>query len=304
MKPFLTVYGHVSIDQIMTVVDFPLENTSVDVTSDTLKLGGTASNVASVASSLGVPTALCSFVGDDFPEKFENVLRSKELIMDEFYRIKNYQTSRAIVVNDSKLAQKVLFYQGPQGHASELGIVPLKNAEKSEYVHFCTGEPKFTIEIMKKLKGKVKNSFDPAQEIHALWNEKSFNEALLSADILFSNQYEAKSILKYLGRNSFDGFDFPLVFTTKGIDGCDVFIKGKKKSFPIVKSKKTVDATGAGDAFRGGLYAGLYRKMSLDESIIIAASVSSFIVEGLGAVDNIPTWDMVLERAESLLSEL
>lgn len=303
MKPFLTVYGHVSIDQIIKLRDFPQENTSVDILDEVTRLGGTAANVSLVAASLGVPTALCAFVGNDFPKRFEDLLKSKNLILDEFYKTEKFETSRAIVVNDSRLCQKVLFYQGPQGHASELNMMPVSNAEKSEYVHFCTGEPRYTIETMKKLKGKTKVAFDPAQEIHALWNKDTFNEALNFADVLFSNQYEAKSMLKYLGRESFEGFSFPLVFVTEGSDGFETYIEGKRKKHPIVKSEKTVDATGAGDAFRGGLYAGLYHKMSFEDSLVVAASTSSFIVENVGATSSIPTWEQVLERAKPYLEK-
>lgn len=304
MKPFLTVYGHVTIDQIMTVKDFPKENTSVNITSAVSRLGGTAANVAVVAASLGVPTALSAFVGTDFPNDQREFLKSKKLILDEFITVDDYLTSKAIVVNDSKLSQKVLFYQGPQGYASSLKMMETKNAEQSKYTHFCTQEPKYTIQLMKKLKGKTKLSFDPAQEIHQLWDEKKFNDAIKYADILFGNQFEAKSMLKYLGLESFDGCDVPLVFTTKGADGCDVFTNGIKKEYPIVKAKKVVDATGAGDSFRGGFYAGLYHKMSFEESMVVAATTSSFIVESVGATTNVPTWDMVMERADKYLKVL
>ncbi len=60
MKPFLTVYGHVSIDQIMSVEDFPRMNTTEDALTKETSLGGTAANVAVVAASLGVPTAISS----------------------------------------------------------------------------------------------------------------------------------------------------------------------------------------------------------------------------------------------------
>lgn len=303
MRPFLTVYGHVSIDQIVTVDEFPKENTSVNITSSVSRLGGTAANVAVVAASLGVPTALSAFIGTDFPKDLEDYIKSKGLILDELIAVDD-TTSRAIVVNDSRLTQKVLFYQGPQGRASSLNRMMTKNAEQSEYTHFCTGEPKYTIDVMSKLKGKTKLSFDPAQEVHALWNTENFNEAMKYADILFSNQHEAKSMLKYLGIESFDGTKIPLVFTTKGADGCDVFTNGNKKSYPIVKAVKVVDATGAGDAFRGGLYAGLYHKLSFEESMIVAAATSSFIVESVGATTNVPTWDMVMERADKYLKVL
>lgn len=304
MKPYLSVYGHISIDQIVSLADFPQMNTSVDVLSKQTKLGGTGTNIAVMAAALGVPTAICGFVGNDFPKMFEDFMKSKGLIMDEMVKVE-METSQAIVVNDSKLDQKVLFFQGPQGYASEQGILLTKNAKQSKFVHFCTGEPKYYIQVMKEIKDKDRMiGLDPAQEVHRIWNKELFNEAYKYSDMLFCNQHEAKSVMKYMHVESFDEVKFPFIVCTKGTNGSDVYIHGNVMHFPIVKAKRTVDATGAGDSFRAGFYAGQYHGLSIKESIITAAATSSFVVEEVGALSNIPTWDMVMERADPFLSKV
>ena len=304
MKPYLSVYGHISIDQIVSLADFPEMNTSVDVLSKTTKLGGTGTNIAVMAAALGVPTAICGFVGNDFPKMFEDFMKSKGLIMDEMVKVE-METSQAIVVNDANLDQKVLFFQGPQGYATQQGIMLTKNAKKSKFVHFCTGEPRYYIDIMKEIRdGDKKIGLDPAQEVHRIWNTKLFNEAYQYSDMVFCNNHEAKSVMKYLGVKTFDDVKFPLIVCTKGRNGSDVYVDGKVTHYPIVKAKKTVDATGAGDSFRAGFYAGQYHGLSLEESIITATATASFVVEEVGALSNIPTWDMVMERADPLLTKV
>lgn len=305
MKPFLSVYGHVSIDQIMSVADFPLENTSVDVTSKDTKIGGTGTNISVVAASLGVPTAICSFVGNDLPKNFEEFMASKGLIMDELVKVDGLETSQALIINDSKLCQKVLFFQGPQGSASKMGRLLTDNAKQSRFVHFCTGEPKYYIDVMKAIKNDQRLiALDPAQEVHKIWNAQLFNEAYDQCDMLFCNQYEAKSIMYYLGIDSLSEINLPFVVCTKGSDGCDVYIDGRLNHFHILEAEKVVDATGAGDSFRAGFYAGQYHGLSIEESIITAASAASFAVEKVGALSNIPDWDMVMERADKYLSKV
>jgi nucleoside kinase len=305
MRPFLSVYGHISIDQIMSVADFPLPNTSVNVLKKDTRMGGTGTNISVMAASLGVPTAICSFVGEDLPKDFEDTMRASGVIMDELVKVKGFDTSQAMVVNDSSLSQKVLFYQGPQGSASSFGRMLTKNAKESRYVHFCTGEPAYYISVMKEVKdGKRTLAIDPAQEVHKIWNADLFKNAYGYSDAIFCNQHEAKSIMYYLGVESLSEIDRPLIICTKGSDGCDAYIDGKLTHFPIIQSNGTVDATGAGDGFRAGFYAGLYRGMSVEESIITATAVSSFVVEKIGALSNIPTWDAVMERADRLLSKV
>lgn len=305
MNPFLTVYGHVSVDSIMSVVDFPRLNTTEDVLSKQTSLGGTAANVAVVAAKLGVPTAIAAFVGTDFPKKYEDFMASTGLIMDEMVKVDDYDTSSALVLNDSKLDQKVLFFQGPHGFASKLGIELIRNAEKSRFVHFCTGDPLYHIGLMRKLKdGKRMIAFDPAQEIHRLWNDRLMADAIACSNMLFCNRFEAESMLKYLHVDSFDEVNFPFILCTRGAEGCELYLDGTHTSFPIVKADRVVDATGAGDSFRAGFYAGQYHGLSIEQSIITAAATSSFIVEDVGTLTNAPTWDMVMERADRLLTKV
>ena len=71
---FLGVFGHVNIDYIMNVTKLPEPNTCIQVDNVRKYYGGTGANIAMLASSLGVKTALASFVGSDFPEDFNTIL--------------------------------------------------------------------------------------------------------------------------------------------------------------------------------------------------------------------------------------
>lgn len=301
-KPFLSVYGHVTVDQIISIKEFPDINESVDVLFKNTTLGGTGTNIAVTASSLGVPTALCSFVGEDFPTNYENFIKDSGVIMDDFKKVSDCETSQAIVLNNSKHQQKVIFYQGPQGCASKFGKSVQDSATKSSYVHFCTGEPKYYIDIMKDLDSNdLKIAIDPAQEIYKMWDSDSISRALDYSDYLFCNEYESKVIEKYLGISDVMLIDKPLVVRTEGEKGSVAKINGSIVKIPAIKGNDIKDATGAGDAYRAGYYAGLYNKYSVHDSLILAASVSSFVIENVGALTNIPSWDQVLERARDYL---
>jgi len=110
--------------------------------------------------------------------------------------------------------------------------------------------------------------------------------------------------MEYLGAESLAALGKELVVCTKGVKGSEAYIDGKRTVIPAIKPKKVVDPTGAGDAYRAGFYAGLYRKHSTEESLIIASATASFIVEAVGALTNIPTWDQVMERADRELTRL
>jgi len=60
--------------------------------------------------------------------------------------------------------------------------------------------------------------------------------------------------------------------------------------------------TGAGDAYRGGFYAGLSRKLDLYRCGLIGATVAGFVIERRGTQTNIPTWEQAVARASRYAS--
>ena len=142
---------------------------------------------------------------------------------------------------------------------------------------------------------------DPAQEVHRIWTADRLKRALALSDSLFGNRFEFESVRKYLNVDSIADIDLPLVVCTCGSDGSEAYIDGEHFSIPAVKAEKVVDATGAGDSYRAGYYAGLYNGYDKHEALVIAATVSSFIVQDYGSMTAAPTWDQVMERADSYL---
>ena len=51
-------------------------------------------------------------------------------------------------------------------------------------------------------------------------------------------------------------------------------------------------------------YAALYSGIGVPEVLVIASAVSAFAVEGVGALNSIPTWDAVLEEADPYLGSI
>ena len=302
--PFLSVYGHVTVDQILTVKRFPADNTTEDVITKMTTLGGTGTNIAVAAAKLGCPTALCAFVGNDFPGAYEKQIADSGMIMDEFVHVDGFETSGAILVNNPEMVQKVVFYQGPQGMADETGVRLSSNAKKSKYTHFCTGQPSYYISIMDEVRGSTSISLDPAQESHRIWNSDNFPEALSRSDSLFCNNFEAESLRKYIEVEDILDADVGTVVCTHGSEGSVAKVKGERIRIPAVKADRIIDPTGCGDTYRAGFYTALYKGYEVPEALVIASSVASFVIEETGALTNVPEWDAVIERAEPYLSEI
>ena len=300
-KPYLTVYGHVTVDQIVRVQRYPNLNETVDVMDKKTTLGGTGSNIAIAAATLGVPTALAAYVGPDFPQKFRDAISGSGVIMDDFITVDDFETSSCTIVNTDDMEQKVVFYQGPQGFGSSIGRDLTGCARKSEKVHFCTGEADWYLGMMDSLAGGPEVAVDPAQETYRFWDADRIRRAVPNCSALFCNEFEAKVIEERLGIASVTDIDLPLVVKTEGSSGSVARIGGEVVRIPCIPGRAVTDPTGCGDSMRAGFYAGQYRGYSVRDSLVIGASVASFVIEKTGAITNLPGWEQALERAKPYL---
>jgi sugar/nucleoside kinase (ribokinase family) len=64
-----------------------------------------------------------------------------------------------------------------------------------------------------------------------------------------------------------------------------------------------VDATGAGDAFRAGLLAGLLKGEQLPRALCLGAAAGALKVQHLGAATTLPSADEIVALADTLTAE-
>ncbi|HTY46317.1 MAG TPA: carbohydrate kinase family protein [Methanomassiliicoccales archaeon] len=303
MRPFLCVYGHTNLDYILSLKHFPERNTSVNVEEKRSYYGGTGANVATIASSLGVPTALCSYVGEDFPRGFEELMTEKGVDLGDLIRVPGVETPTVWIVSDQDHNQIAYVYQGPMG-AMDSFQPRLEKALDSRWVHVMTGRPDYYLRVMAACRRTRKHiSFDPAQEIHHVWDAERFEKAIDRAEMFFCNENELRTAMKYLGaRRPEDLLEHvKVVVNTVGAKGSVLYTADGKAEVPAVPTRKVIDTTGAGDAFRAGVYAGLFRKLPLARCAVIGAAAASFVIEVRGSLTSIPSWEQVEERARPFL---
>jgi nucleoside kinase len=306
MKPFLTVYGHVCVDQIFSLDRLPEPNTSVDIRERRCYYGGTGANIATAAAVLGVPTALVSYVGPDLPSDFREFMASRGVDLQELITVPGYESPTVLIVSDREENQVAFVYQGPM---ADMGRFELRTvgAEMSRFVHVSTGRPEYYLPLMSYLQGRGKEvAFDPAQELGRVWDPGTFRKALSNTSILFTNRNELPTALRYADAAGPEGLldKVPVIINTRGAEGAVVWIGKGSWVVPPARPERLVDPTGAGDAFRAGFYAGRYYGHGLLESVAYGNSAASYVLEAAGAVTKLPTWEQVEARADEIIASL
>jgi ribokinase len=136
---------------------------------------------------------------------------------------------------------------------------------------------------------------------------RDYPKALLTnVDILIPNEHEAQEMTGMSTGNMVDAVETAQALQEKG-PGCVIITRGEKGavwssadgSGQAAAFKVTaVDTVAAGDAFCGGLAAGLARGASLAEAMRWGSAAGALATTGRGAVPSLPSLAQVTEHLE------
>jgi len=299
-KAFVSVFGHTNVDHITLVPSFPPMNQSIQIEGFQHLWGGTAANVALVAARQGVPVSLASFIGEGFPAQFHEDLRGSGMDLTDLTEVDGYPTPECFIFSDGEENQMAFVIQGPMDVADELDL-QTHSIEASSIVHLATGNPGYHLRVAREA-GRLGKTvcFDPGQELHYKWTPETFAEMLELADMLFLNKPELGRALEYTGLTAPGDLLYLVdnLLITKGREGAELMDQDGTADVPMVPADTVEDTTGAGDAFRGGYYSGLWRELEPRECLLLGAATASFVVERQGPQTNVPSFEQAWKRVE------
>ena len=271
----LLVSGHANVDRFLSVARFPPADRTVPLTGHRAELGGTAVNIARAASRFGVATGLVSFVGEEFPPAFEARLVKAGIDLRGFVRVPGSPTPTCFIVEDRRRVQRTFIDQGPMGDLAGT-VLPGEWLREYSWLHLTTGDPEFQLRLGQKARDLgLRVAADPAQELRYRWDRPHLRRLLALSEVLFGNRDEIAFMGRLLGGTGGATLlrEVPLVVRTEGRGGATAFTRVGQEHVPAVRARVNGSAVGAGDAFRGGFYAGFFAGRPLRECL--AAGVRS-----------------------------
>lgn len=288
---FLTVFGHTNIDYLASVERLPGPDQSMAFEGPLRALGGTAANIAVVAATLGTPVALASFVGADFPEAFRALLRKRHVDLRHLVKVPGATTPVCWIFADRQERQVAFINQGAALQGANMPV-DRRAIEGAKVVHFATGPPLFHLRaaaLAARLGRHV--GFDPGQELAYLWTPALLRRMLKFTDTLFLNDSERRTALRYLRlRRERDLLNLvDALILTHGRKGSESISARERIVQGAVMAARVVNTTGAGDAFRGGLYAARWRGLDAAQQLRWGAAAASFVVEKASGPEGAPT---------------
>lgn len=285
----IVVVGSIAYDRIF---DFPgrfadvilpekVHVLNVSFTVDRIKesFGGTAGNIAFTLALLGVPAAVVGSVGHDFAA-YRTWLRRHRVDLSALRTVADQATAAAYVITDRDDNQISAFQLGASSVPAVGQAAARRRLRRATYAILSPGNPRDMVAAVRQLtQWRVPYLFDPGQTLPIL-STTQLRAIVRRADGFISNDYELDLMVKRSGwsRAKLTKLVRYLV-TTLGAKGSVVQQGSKQVRIPVARPRAVVDPTGAGDAYRAGLVAGLVNGHSLMTAATMGAVASVYTVE-------------------------
>ncbi len=242
--------------------------------------GGTAGNIAYALTLMGVEPTLTAAIGHDYDRYFKQ-LEKHGIATDNIKIIDSTFTAGAYITTDKGDNQITGFNPGAMNYSSNFDFDRLD--PKDSLVISSPGNAADMITYCRECKRKsIPYIFDPGQQIPVLAAEDLL-EVITDSKIFIVNDYEFDMVMKktrqtreeLLARSE-------ATIITLGEKGSTLITGGNETAIPPARAAKVVDPTGCGDAYRGGLLAGLASEKTIEESALLGSVCASFAVETPG----------------------
>lgn len=283
----IIVSGSMAYDRIMAFPEYFSDHILPDkihmlnvcflVDGVTEHFGGTAGNIAHALNLLGQTATITATIGHDYRRYFRKLEKSG-ISHDAIKVIEEEFTAGAYITTDKADNQITGFNPGAMKYSSEFDFSGLDPAATIAIV--SPGNVSDMINYPRRCKELgVRYIFDPGQQLPVL-DAGEMIEVIRGSFVFIVNDYEFDLTLKKTGLDRDELLALPEhTIITLGEQGSTILASGTTTHIKPATPHRVVDPTGCGDAYRGGLLAGLAAGKDIDESARIGSICASFAVE-------------------------
>ncbi len=246
--------------------------------------GGVAGNYAYNLSLLGYPAAVLATAGEDAAE-YRSWLEQRGIDCRGLRLMEGETTATGFTTTDMDDNQITGYYGGAMRRAAMLG---LDDAPPDlDAVVIGPNDPAAMMRLASECRERgVRFVFDPAHQLPHL-SGTDLDAAATGAWILIGNDYEIELVKERMSCDDGRLLECAeMVVTTLGRLGSRIASRDGTEQIPPAPARKEVDPTGAGDAYRAGLVAGLLRGLDVATAGRVASLAATYAIEQVGTAEH------------------
>jgi adenosine kinase len=246
--------------------------------------GGVAGNYAYNLSLLGHPAAVLATAGADAAE-YRDWLVAHGVDCRGLRLLDGHISATGFTTTDMDDNQLTGYYGGAMWKAAMLGLDD--GPPEIDAVIIGPNDPG----AMKRLVAECRDRgvpfvFDPAHQL-PMMDGADVTDSTNGAWIVIGNDYELELIQERTRRDTKGLLELAeIVVTTLGRHGSRITTRDGSVEVPAAPAQREADPTGAGDAYRAGIVAGLLRGLDLREAGCVASLAATYAVEHVGTIEH------------------
>jgi adenosine kinase len=255
--------------------------------------GGTAGNIAYSLKLLGGNPLPMATVGSDATAYLQ---RFAALGIDRTHlrEVANSYTAQAFITTDLDDNQITAFHPGAMS-LSHLNEVPGDGSVRLGIVA-PDGREGMIAHATQFAEHGIPFIFDPGQGL-PMFDAAELDTFLDLATYAVLNDYEAQLVVDKTGRAIETlAQKVGALIVTRGGQGSDIFVGGRMLHIPAARTRRVVDPTGCGDAYRAGLLYGLANGMDWETTGRLAAVMGALKIEQSGAQNHAASREEIADR--------
>jgi len=251
--------------------------------------GGVAGNYAYNLSLLGYPAAVLATAGSDAAE-YRTWLEARGVDCSGLRLMEGEITATGFTTTDLDDNQITGYYGGAMLRAGMLGLDDAPRDMEAAIIG--PNDPDAMMRLSRECRQRsVRFVFDPAHQLPRL-EARDLADASAGAWILIGNDYEIELVKERMGCDDDQLMkQAEMVVTTLGREGSRIASRDGVVAIPAAPTELEVDPTGAGDAYRAGLVAGLLRGLDVAVAGRVASLAATYAIEQVGTAEHAYTKD-------------
>ena len=256
--------------------------------------GGVAGNYAYNLALLGHPAAVLATAGADAAE-YKAWLEARGVDCTGLRLLDDAMSATGFTTTDMDDNQLTGYYGGAMWRAGMLGLDDAPPGVDAVIVG--PNDPSAMKRLVSECRDRgIRFVFDPAHQL-PMMDGADVTDGISGAWIVIGNDYELELIQDRTKRDTPGLLELAeIVVTTLGRQGSRITTRDGVVEVPAAAARRELDPTGAGDAYRSGLVAGLMRGLDLYSAGCIASLAATHAVEHVGTIEHSYTKDDFCRR--------
>ncbi|MBS7655807.1 carbohydrate kinase family protein [Candidatus Bathyarchaeota archaeon] len=281
--------GAANVDLIVKIEDFPKLDEEVKILNIQFHGGGSAANVVTGASRLGLKTGFIGNIGKDYFGEFLMKEFEKEQVDASKVNIIEGESSGLALCIVNKLGERVIMVYGGANSKLSSSNIDENYLKKTKALFLSSVEGPKALEAMEyacENAGDAAIFFDPgclfaSKGLNALKKIISYSTIVKVNEVELKMLTNEENIVK--GAEKIKSLGPKIVLVTLGSEGCYALSDEKEFKTPSFPQFKPIDKTGAGDSFNAGFLTGFLKGWSLEKAVKFGNLIASISITKLGA---------------------